>query len=456
MKTPLNSFNSEPWCAEVVWRGRIIAVLLLTLSLMLPNHAWAATNIVLSTDDLQQQIDAAAPGDVMVIQSGAYSGNISITKPLSFVRSGTNVVQWLGTASINSTGKVTMVQMNFSLAVTVVGGAELLIQDSILNTTLNVTGGKVTVKRSNVAGRLDVASGEFTGLRMTNAGGVYAVATVGTGRQFVMAQSSADYVSITGYKSWLAYNTFRQLYQLDCNTLIVGNKGTFTQTPNGAHSVLDAQNCTIRAYNNVLVTSATSQSSVVWSVSIYGFRLTSCNGEIANNTIWCSVSAYDGWWESVLMYARGIQSFGGGPILVKGNAIYAISSRSLAGGADYQSAYAVVGGPEIAELSYCRFETTHGVNGVTPYQCSFGGLGLNGDYTPAFNSPCIDAGPPEASFKDRDGTRNDIGFTGGPLYQPNGATTSNPLLFLLMPAQRQVWKNAQPTLDVETTATAGH
>lgn len=271
----------------------------------------------------------------------------------------------------------------------------------------------------------------------------------------VSSKYKFDYVEIRGFQSWLAHNVFRQVYYYNCDATLVGNKGAVSGPPNGVYSVVYAQNSRVRAYNNLLTTSAASRSGVE-TVTIHGFSLDSCTGEIANNTIVCAVYGTDGWWSSVYMYARGIRSSGGGPIVIKGNAIEAISVRSLGGTADWQNAYAVAGGAEIAEFSYCRLNATHGVSGVTPFQCSFGALGLNGEYQPAIDSPCLNAGPPEPFFNDRDGTRNDMGFTGGPYYQANGATTDKPLLFWLMPAQKQVWKNAQPTLDMEAAATAGH
>ena len=44
------------------------------------------------------------------------------------------------------------------------------------------------------------------------------------------------------------------------------------------------------------------------------------------------------------------------------------------------------------------------------------------------DSPCRDAGPSEAWLNDRDGSRNDIGLFGGPFYDPNGRTTTLPVV----------------------------
>lgn len=46
----------------------------------------------------------------------------------------------------------------------------------------------------------------------------------------------------------------------------------------------------------------------------------------------------------------------------------------------------------------------------------------------ASDSPAINAGPPDAQYKDRDGTRNDIGMYGGHSFIPDGRTTKKPIV----------------------------
>jgi hypothetical protein len=52
----------------------------------------------------------------------------------------------------------------------------------------------------------------------------------------------------------------------------------------------------------------------------------------------------------------------------------------------------------------------------------------NGDYSLASDSPCIDAGPPDPQYNDRDGSRNDIGMFGGHNFIPDGRTTNKPIV----------------------------
>jgi len=53
---------------------------------------------------------------------------------------------------------------------------------------------------------------------------------------------------------------------------------------------------------------------------------------------------------------------------------------------------------------------------------------LNNDLTLKPDSPCIDAGPPDPQYNDRDGSRNDIGMFGGHNFIPDGRTTNKPIV----------------------------
>jgi hypothetical protein len=52
----------------------------------------------------------------------------------------------------------------------------------------------------------------------------------------------------------------------------------------------------------------------------------------------------------------------------------------------------------------------------------------NGDFTLKPESPCIDKGPPDPQYNDRDGSRNDIGMFGGHNFIPDGRTTNKPIV----------------------------
>ena len=78
----------------------------------------------------------------------------------------------------------------------------------------------------------------------------------------------------------------------------------------------------------------------------------------------------------------------------------------------------------------------------------------NGGLLPG--SPCINAGPPDPIYNDRDGTRNDMGYTGGPYYNPANYTNDNPMVFFLSGSPQIIFKGLQTNIQVNLGASAGH
>ena len=71
-----------------------------------------------------------------------------------------------------------------------------------------------------------------------------------------------------------------------------------------------------------------------------------------------------------------------------------------------------------------------------------------GNYQLSTNSPCINTGPPDPWFNDRDGTRNDMGLFGGSAYDPDGATTDKPIAFGLEAAPLTVIKGIHTNITI--------
>ena len=77
----------------------------------------AATNFVILGDDFQAKINASASGDTLVVQAGVYPGNLTFSKPVTVLRSGTNQIQFQGAVQINGAGATTFAQTEFASAV---------------------------------------------------------------------------------------------------------------------------------------------------------------------------------------------------------------------------------------------------------------------------------------------------------------------------------------------------
>lgn len=62
------------------------------------------------------------------------------------------------------------------------------------------------------------------------------------------------------------------------------------------------------------------------------------------------------------------------------------------------------------------------------------------------NSPCINAGTADARYNDRDGSRNDIGPSGGAWFDPDGWTTENPVVISFDLSPDQVLEGVEPEI----------
>ena len=93
---------------------------------------------------------------------------------------------------------------------------------------------------------------------------------------------------------------------------------------------------------------------------------------------------------------------------------------------------------------------------VPPVNCLFQvNPNLGSDGSPNPGSPIINAGPPDAIYNNRDGTRNTMGYTGGPYWNPANYSNNDPMVFLLT-GQQMAAKGVQTSIPVNVAVSAGH
>ena len=413
--------------------------------LLFAGTASAATNAVLAGEDLQAKIDAAASGDVMVIQSAAYGGAITINKALTLVRSGAGNLQLLGPVTINTAGAVALSQLRFSDAVNITGGASVSVLESRFEGAVAATEGKLSLRRSEIVGPLNLNNTALTGLRLTNQSVITAISAANSGLPMNLAQSSfSGGITATGYAVSMGYSKAVSLSITDGDATVVGNQfstgnglGPAINDPaiNGLRSHLKISN------NSILLVALVHKSGIV---------ISSCEATITNNTIAMLGGYVPGTNDSLRQI--GIHVGGNSSVVrISGNIIiyrnqFGQSTQSLITRASNFDG--------LLEVSYCCFFPS------TPDVPTFGSMvvdpGLVDNTTLAIGSACRNAGPPDAIYNDRDGTRNDIGYTGGPLYNPANYVTDLPLAFWLDATPRKVLKGVNNTIRVDAAATAGH
>ena len=101
----------------------------------------------------------------------------------------------------------------------------------------------------------------------------------------------------------------------------------------------------------------------------------------------------------------------------------------------------------------CRNESHKGGVIATEHQWNVNPKFVNqdeGDFTLKDDSPCKNAGSSEAWYNDRDGSRNDIGLYGGPLFDPDGKTTTKPVVLSAEIAPFQLIKGTDTEISLKS------
>jgi hypothetical protein len=406
--------------------------------------ASCATNGVVLGQNFQSVIDASAPGDTLIVQPGIYpDASLVFNKPLTVLPSGTNgdMMQFLGAIQVTGAGASSFQRAYFMSSVQTTGSTVSFF-DTTFNGNVTVTGGKVTMKRTALNYPLTLSSNAaLEALRMTNNATVTATATVGANTPFLAVQSQFfNTLALSGYTVWLGYNNFYlgyknnsypDLQEVNCNSVLIGNKFSTAQSANT--NVIYESGGTLKAYNNLITTDG----------QLVGIYLDSAAAEIANNTIFIPSGG------------TGIQANGGGPITLRGDIVFI--GWNFAGSAGVRGTGAA---SQALFVSYCDLWIPDGppLQGVTPppVNCLIQvDPNLAGDGSLNAGSPCINAGPPDAIYNNRDGTRNSIGYTGGPFFNPANYTNNNPMVFLLT-GQQTVLSGVQTNIQVNAAASAGH
>jgi hypothetical protein len=357
------------------------SILTFFLSLILGTTlAHGATRFVQPTDVLQDVIDASSSGDVIaIVKSPCGTGSIQ-GKDLT-LRGVNDVMPVIGTLDINNS-KVNLLKVQVgALNVSESGGqkshlfahaCDLLgsIENNASTTRLQYC----KVYRLKIHKKAEVVGCEFNGNQNKGIG----IGVMPTGRAIINNNRIFDY---TGSLSWSSSQD-RQMIGIRVQS------GAIAQIKNNiiynCKALISYRKDFVDSYSRGIGILAESQSTV----AIYG------------NAIWgCGNNSDRGAPLSALINAHA-------NAVIKHNLLYndANTLRKITGGC--QSFYEIDANPKFTDLA-------------------------NGDFTLASDSPCIDAGPPDAQYKDHNGSRNDIGMFGGHNYIPNGRTTTKPIVLSL-------------------------
>jgi hypothetical protein len=434
----------------------------------------AATLAVLPGESIQAQIDASSAGDIVAIFGGTYSEDITINKAIRLVEVSGQEVSLLGDVTfdgvtdappfegftVGSSGKDITVTDTTGLLMRSIdhsSGTDLRINGSSENTTIvectlrhfYTESGVVELVDSSLSGVVDQNGGDS--LRITNV-------TVGSH----MAQRSGSLhtsnVTVSGNfettSNAVRTIAFRTTVSSDCNWS--GNRSCFGYSAarsfnfSGSNakvvvvaSTFDRENSTARTVevgggNNEFLL---CNSLVKGTKANYqpGYPYYNESQEIAvdiTGTSKCIIQNC-----LVSMNREG----GSGHAGIKTNHSNTFIRNNI-----FINCQRSVSAPFGTQLENNFLQSSSSVSGgvVTVNQLSGSSLFVDDDpYQLGEGSPCINAGTEDPRYNDRDGSRNDIGPSGGAWYDPDGWTTENPVVISFELSKDQILEgDATPLL----------
>ncbi|NCY21709.1 hypothetical protein EBX31_07115 [bacterium] len=417
------------------------------------------TYSVFSGQSIQAKIDGATNGDTVAIFGGTYTENLTIAN--KDVR-----LQLVAGQTVTLAGNITFSGLSnaYTFANFTWGGQtdkNITVSDcrNFTINGINSPAGNITVTGSNTAakifataltnGTLTVSGGaKVQGIQSSNTG--IAVSGSGTTTDFarctvtgnVSVASGVSRVSFSrclvteildssAGNTYVSYTTLRVFRQRSSGkAYLLGNTINERSVP-GIETVHAYENSTIIALNNIIRDGyhddnyqdnwafyADSAARIIAYNNIvynyrgrYGDRAFGFVGS-TTNIVSCNI-------------AYQIQDeFASGPF-ANNTVTYNLSQTGESGGVFLQNR---------VNADPAFVDTTNFVLGPT--------------------SPARNAGDPDPRFNDIDGTRNDMGIYGGPLYDPEGRTGSKPVVMQVELDQTQFLRGDYSTLKLKAVGSA--
>jgi hypothetical protein len=406
-------------------------LMLAVLALALQSTAFGASWVVSSGQSLQAAIDNAAAGDNITVMTGTYNENITLTKGIDIRASG-------GTVQVTGTLTITNVPLPIYLAdillgkpgasgITITGSSNVRFDRCNLTDggSLSASASKIyfykqtfsahatftancdwTMQRCNVSGNVNSTeskAAKFIGSTTNGLGHNNGEITV---FQSWFGGGGLSIFLTSNQSGWVAYNTLYFLNWDGGTAQIVGNH--FDGRDRNDFFLQIGGGCKANVRNNFMNNDGRYSNFGSPRDGASAIRVLGSAGlvKIINN--------------SIVDLVRGIEVQGAPTgVEIRGNYYqpgfapeYAVSTGSAGTIIDSNNfRSAVYGGTQ-----------TNNIDAGPTY--------VNGDWFQGLtaNSAGQNAGPSDAIYNDLDGTRNDIGATGGHAYDPTGRTTTKPVV----------------------------
>jgi hypothetical protein len=413
----------------------------------------AATVAVLPGESIQAQIDAASVGDIVAVFGGTYSEDITINKAIRLVEVSGQDVTIQGAVTFDGISDPPPFE-GFAVGssvkdITVTDTTGLLMRniDHSAGRTVFITGSSDNTKIVECilnnfdpdAGEMELVDSIVNG-RIQQGGGSLHTTNTTVGGNFETTSNAAHTIAFRttvsgdcnwyGNSSWFGYSAARSFnfYGSNAKVVVVGSTIDRVDGPvdgillHGSGNQFTVTNSVVKnvqsysggAENNIDIAGAGNSAKIL-------------NNYIQKTHVYSSQG-----------YHYNIRINDTTDVLIANN----IFSNTVDGMVAAPFGVTVLNNLAIEGLTGLR-------DGVVASNTTTGDpLFVDGDpYELGSGSPCLNAGTEDPRYNDRDGSRNDIGPSGGAWYDPDGWTTENPVVVAFELSRDQILEgDATPIL----------
>ena len=415
-------------------KTKISILLCAVLSLASPG-LYAATHIVLPGESIQAAITSASPGDQIIIKGGTYAGeNITIDKNLDIRREQNASVSITG--GIAFTG-LSQLQSFAHFSVTgnlTVTNSKVYLYDCNATGNLTATGSEWTMQECNMTGNVSSTSSTSKFMRSYLTGNF--THDTNTTDCTVFQSTIRQKLTTRAQRSWIGYNTIRYMKVEQGHAEIVGNviHGRSGQL---LGLQITGANTFANVRNNEIFNGNWNNGGGTKSNTVVGIWVTSpANATIVNNYI------HD--WKNSGSYHTANNCYLGIHVASPAGEVQILGNRiTNCTGGHYSS-----GGAFRAKSIVAPFQGVTSMYNWLGNGSAGGVVGVNN----VSDGSVVDLGPPEPRFNDHDGSRNDIGQTGGHAYDLNGTTANRPVILSAELAPLTIQQGVTGTVKIKTRA----
>jgi hypothetical protein len=415
--------------------SHLLPIIPLVASLM---TAHAATHAVLPGTSIQAKINLAVAGDIVAIFGGTYNEDITINKAIRLVEvSGQQVtlnghVTFSGVTdcppfdgfTVGSSGRGIWVANTTGLVlrnvdarngsgITVDGTSVLKISECQLS---NLTAGSTNleISKSSLTGSLNQTAGSLIASQIAVSGNLDT--QTGAHKTVAFRTIITGDANLRSKRAWVGYSQARSITFTDANAAkfvavgcLVDRQGA---EANGIYC--NVSNSQIQLVNNRII----GVGYVQGGDGKCGIDLRGGGNKafVSNNYCHLNYYGYD-WW--------GVRGDG---IYVRDFSDATIINNIVVGAKHGISA--PFGVLAQNNLYWASPWNAREANGVIAEGTLYADPLFVENEAPKLQagSPCLNAGTPDPRYNDRDGSRNDIGPSGGAWFDPDGWTTENPVV----------------------------